>query len=180
MTSSSKSSIDKPYPQICKLFVSPLIYERLQMLKMINWIKVDPALLKISSSTFSFRKNIFSWKNTSSNHTVKHTRINKFFSTGQKVVKMFEKACLMLIATVSSFVAETIQCPNRCECHTNDRNRFWSVFCRGKALTKIPKGIPANTNILILDNNPIGSIKEKDFSNLPNLYRFTHNIMTLL
>ncbi|KAJ8015891.1 hypothetical protein DPEC_G00001260 [Dallia pectoralis] len=55
-------------------------------------------------------------------------------------------------------------CPFGCQCQLK------VVQCSDLGLTEVPKGIPADTKLLDLQNNRITELKESDFSRLSNLY----------
>ena len=75
-------------------------------------------------------------------------------------------AILLCIFTLLSGVLETTKsCPSVCRCHSE----MFRTNCREKNLTRVPKGIPKYTQILVLSFNPISRIDLADFRDLPNL-----------
>ena len=71
-------------------------------------------------------------------------------------------ALIHLAIYILSLTASSMTCPDRCQCNRLTK----TIICSGKYLTSVPKGIPVDSEMVILDRNIIQKINKDDFKGL--------------
>lgn len=87
-------------------------------------------------------------------------------------MRAFLLLCFLLPATWAAYKGG--DCPNPCRCY--EFLGIQSTYCNGTGIKSIPRGIPNNTQLLDLSQNPIPFIKVGDIEQLPNLEYIVLNL----